>query len=858
MKFPYLISPLAFLSVASLIISCSGNEHKFPQPTDSSSSVKIPELMIEGEEDPDHSRKEAWFKEMHKAAPDVDWKGMDFQARVAKKQAHRTNKSRNSGLESFANGKLMGRWIEKGSNNQSGRIRLTAFDTINQNLYCLTDGGSLYQGKLDGSSWTPLNDQMRFSDPSGLHLIRSGNDLRIVVATAKGVLFSDDIGASWTEATGLSNVISWGSINKVLGFNDYSNVLYALVREWNYNSWNEVMSIYRSDDAGETFNLITESATANTGASNTHDIWTHYQVDSLCFYLRGNDLIQFNNNSNLFDTLSNSVHNGTSNALLTGQYNNNSLNFYVYADQEIYHSVDTTQTWQNTGNVGYNPFMRFNFNASLQSPGILYFGAVNTYVSYNSGTNWNLVNEWYEYYGDEENKLHADIPAITPHLNTGGSEFTLVSTDGGLFYSENHLSSVQNISLAGLNCSQYYSIYTDRNDTNNVYAGAQDQGFQRSINDNGGIMDFEQTISGDYAHLTSSDNGASLWFLYPGFVAYNANASTGIYDASQNFNGINYFWMPPMQAVPNQPNKTWLCGVNTTTNAPHIYEYTYNSGNISSNALSFDFTTLTSGQLSAIQFSPINPLYCFVLTNNGEVLKTTDGGNTFTRSTFSATPDPHYFYGNAIYASATDLGTIYVGGSGYSNPGVWVSHDTGNTFTPIVNNIPSTLFYDLVGDPTDSILFAATELGPYAYVVSDDEWYAIQGESPDQICWSVEFLEEQQKARFGTYGRGIWDFQLIDTSAIGDTTGIDPNYGADLFQIYPNPFATEIHLDLKEIAKKVDVQIYTLNGQLIVEQVQNNTINIVLDLSKLETGTYVVKLNSDGQQQVKKILKINP
>ena len=32
--------------------------------------------------------------------------------------------------------------------------------------------------------------------------------------------------------------------------------------------------------------------------------------------------------------------------------------------------------------------------------------------------------------------------------------------------------------------------------------------------------------------------------------------------------------------------------------------------------------------------------------------------------------------------------------------------------------------------------------------------------APDQTYWSVDFIPEINTARFGTYGRGIWDFVL--------------------------------------------------------------------------------------------------
>ena len=34
--------------------------------------------------------------------------------------------------------------------------------------------------------------------------------------------------------------------------------------------------------------------------------------------------------------------------------------------------------------------------------------------------------------------------------------------------------------------------------------------------------------------------------------------------------------------------------------------------------------------------------------------------------------------------------------------------------------------------------------------------------APDQTYWTVDFIPEINTARFGTYGRGIWDFILND------------------------------------------------------------------------------------------------
>ena len=146
------------------------------------------------------------------------------------------------------------------------------------------------------------------------------------------------------------------------------------------------------------------------------------------------------------------------------------------------------------------------------------------FKSLNGGNDWELINPWWEYYDDIDSKLHADIPEIRFFLDSEFNEIALISTDGGLYISNDYLDNVQNISLSGLGVSQYYSTYSQRFAPYSIFAGSQDQGLQKSVSGNmNGIQNFEQIISGDYGHLVSGDNGVSVWANYPGFTIYYPN-----------------------------------------------------------------------------------------------------------------------------------------------------------------------------------------------------------------------------------------------------------------------------------------------------------------------------------------------
>lgn len=69
----------------------------------------------------------------------------------------------------------------------------------------------------------------------------------------------------------------------------------------------------------------------------------------------------------------------------------------------------------------------------------------------------------------------------------------------------------------------------------------------------------------------------------------------------------------------------------------------------------------------------------------------------------------------------------------------------------------------------EKYLFTATDVGPYAYSMETEEWFDIAGLSaPLQQYISVEYLPSEKIIRFVTWFRGIWDFDMINTSGIAE------------------------------------------------------------------------------------------
>jgi photosystem II stability/assembly factor-like uncharacterized protein len=798
--------------------------------------------------------RKKWIEQMHRAAPGVNWQEMDAQTR-ADINMHKLD-LRNAGKSGiFRN--IQGEWNEKGSNNLAGRMLTVDYDMVNDVLYGASQGGNIWKGDLNGNWIASLNDNLQFNDVKMLKVLHIGNTTRILaLQTSPAVLFyTDDEGRTWDTASGFS---SNGNISRGVVIND-SNIF--VVKSIGNNT-----EIYKSSDYGENFYLIANFAIH----SSKTDLWA--ANESNLFFIIGNELYKMNEDEtfSLFTSFYTEFSvNNISKTILTGCFlENDSYLYSMYRVNDvayIYQSMDAGITWQYKNQITNDYLMPFtvnSFSCSPTDPFIIYAGGMDCYKSDNGGETFAKINNWWDYYDDMEGKLHADIPEIKSIVFANAFEINFISTDGGTYISSDHLTSVHNISLQGLRISQYYSTYTSRNNTNIIFAGSQDQGLQRTLNGNENPTDLVQLISGDYGHVVSSDDGHSIWSVYPGFVIYYPNAETSEYYCTWDFEGSNYLWMPPIMADPDNSQAAYLAGGGLNGGA-HLIHLFFNNNNISAEEMTYDFTEIAPNtQISAIACSEMNHAKMYVLTANGKFFYSGDYGQFWRQTEQFSGPGAHYFYGSSIKVSPVDDETIFIAGSGYSNPAVYVSYNGGDSFESFDQNLPQTLVYELAITDDANYLFAATEVGAFAYdLTSEDGWENIGGTTaPDQVYWCVDYIPSLNTARFGTYGRGIWDFVMGEVSS-------QPNEIFQDFSLknFPNPVRnyTEISFSLPSY-NKVELAIYNLKGQKVKTLISQNldkgnhtAIWRGKDESgkEVSSGMYLYKLNVNGKDfAVKKCL----
>ncbi len=735
---PLRVVPRATLFLAVLLPACAAGTvqeaGEFPRPTEN--------WLGEEAEEYQRERRQAWFEERHKAPPEVDWREVERANGLA--QIEKRNHLARSAIQ------VASPWVERGSDNQAGRAHATAVSSDGQWIYVGTSLGGVWKGRPDGTGWVPLGDNL-YGGAHWLAAVPGANagDPDVLLAATDGGLVNvtRDEGLTWEVPSGLGSL---SAVRRVVTTSDPSRTVF-LIKVTPTGGYR----LMRSTDRMASFQQVFSYG------SYDGDVWAR-RDGSPDLYLVDATTVRRSLDLGTGWAIVGSTPAGSSRAELVGSEAGAPrlwAVFHVGGQLELHRSDDAGANWTFLTTI--SDYWE-SLNASIVSADIFAYGGVEVWRTTDGGTSFAKVNNWYDYYGSPATKLHADVPGIDVIPSSPLSETWYVATDGGLFRSQDELASVQNLSLFGLRISQYYTTQTSSANPDHVLAGAQDQGYQRAGNPpapTGTTQSFAQLISGDYGHLTSGDGDQDYVFsVYPGFVlAHVGENSPSLYQLNFPSNET-YAWMPPVVADPLDDRNFFFC-------ATRIYYYTKKNlitSWTSAQWSSFNFASRSGEYVSALVFSPLDPQKAFAATNDGDLFYSVDRGLTWTQSS-GLGPTGQYFYGTALLPSATDANTVFVGGSGYgSATAVFRSVDGGMSWQSYDAGLPDTLVYSLAEAPDgNGTLFCGTETAAYRRDPGAAGWSDATGnQAPITAYWSVEALPNENTVRFGTYGRGIWDYQL--------------------------------------------------------------------------------------------------
>lgn len=702
-------------------------------------------FLAEEAEEENAGRRREWMESMHRAPPGTDWR------EIERRNGERQRDKRNA-LASMA--VTTSRWTERGSKNQAGNTMAASPSVSGAALYVGAALGGVWRSPPDGIAWEALGDNT-YGGAAWLAIVPGSlpTDSDVIVrATDGGVLdVSRDEGATWIPPAGITGC---DGIRRLLVTEDGSHTIF-LVAHANEPGLGKRWGVWRSTNAALSFTRVEPMGTY------PGDLWATRTGATVLYAAKNQRLrrsLDLGNTWTDAGTLA-----SASDTELTGSEAGAPRLWAVLQEggnANLYRSDDAGGAWTFVQTLSdYWGALA----ASITNADLFCYGGVELWKTTDGGGSFGKQNGWGDYYGNPAAKLHADIMGVDVFPVAGGEEI-YVNTHGGTYRSTNGLATVSNLSLSGLGVSQYYTTLSSTANPLHVVAGAQDQGYQRASTAPGpdGLVDFAQIISGDYGHATSGDGTHSHVFsVYPGFLLIHrgensAQLFTADFPASET-----YGWLPTVTADPDDVTRCFFC-------ATKLYRYKkttqFSNTWIPVQWSAFDFSASGGGYLTGVEFSPGDHQKAYAVTSSGRLYHSEDKGVGWTQGTGNA-PDEHYFYGNALVASKLDVNVAWAGGSGYGGPAVWRTTDGGQTWSPLGGGLPPTHVYCLA-EAGDGTLFAGTETAAWRLDPGTSTWVDItSNEAPVTIWWSVEYVAAENVVRFGTYGRGIWDYSLDEPCA---------------------------------------------------------------------------------------------
>lgn len=511
------------------------------------------------------------------------------------------------------------------------------------------------------------------------------------------------------------------------------DILYASMWEfrrtaWSFESGGENSALYKSVDAGKTWNKI-------------HNGFPKGKLGRL--------------------------------AIAVAPSNPNVLYTVIEAEEDIrkglYRSDDAGANWEQLNNdfgITVRPFYFSKIVVDPKNPDVVIKAGLNGSISRDGGKTFkNLGN------------MHSDIHDMAFDINN--SDILYVGTDGGVYRSWNGgttMEIVENLPL-----SQFYHVSVDNAEPYNVYGGLQDNGsWYGPSKSDGGIeaRDWNSVGAGDgfrvFRHPTkniiySEMQGAENVWRYD----VDKKLVKTIQPLPVKGNPkLRFNWNTPIAISSHQADRfyigsqflhksedmgdTWtIISPDLTTNDKSKQQQE-NSGGLSvDNSGAENHTTIFT-----IAESTFDENIIWVGTDDGNVQVTTDGGKTWTNTSLNINGLPKNTWAYHIEASVHDKATAYAVFEGHTRgdfkPYAYKTTDFGKTWTSIITDEIIGFARNLQEDYVNpDLLFLGTEFGLYITLDGGKSWSKFTNNMPSVAVHFIELHPKTNDLVLATHGRGI-------------------------------------------------------------------------------------------------------
>ncbi|MBC7861637.1 MAG: glycosyl hydrolase, partial [Bacteroidia bacterium] len=613
----------------------------------------------------------------------------------------------------------------------------------NNNQRSVAYGDGLYKSEDAGKSWKKVG--LEKSEHIGRISIDPTNGDIVYVAAygplwnaggERGIYKTTDGGKTWKQALSISENTG---CNDVLIDPNHTNIIYAAAHqrrrhEWTYISGGPESGIYKSTDAGTTWDKLSNGLPA----SETGRI-------GLAMSPVNSDLLY---------------------AIV--EANGDDKGFYRSADRGA--SWEKRSEWATAGNY-YQEIIPDPKNADKVF-------SLDTWaqVTTDGGKSFKGMGEKHK---------HVDNHAL--YIEPENTNHMLMGCDGGLYETYDAAKTWQ--FKTNLPFTQFYRVTTDNSlPFYNVYGGTQDNnslgGPSRTISSSGIInTDWFVTVGGDgFKSLVDPTDPNIIYseWQYGGLIRYDKKSGEVVDIKPQekkDETANRWNWDAPL-LISNFSNKRlYFASQRVYRSDDHGNTWKEISGDLSKgldrnkipvmgkiwsmDAVAKNQSTSFYGNITSLCESPKNENLIFAGTDDGLIQITSDNGGSWTKiSSFAGVPDQSFVQN--IVASQHNENIVYAcfnnHRQGDFKPYLMKSNDKGKTWSNISNNLPARgSVYCITEDFVNpDLLFCGTEFGIYFTLDGGKSWMKFMNGLPLTSVREIAIQKRETDLVIATFGRGFY------------------------------------------------------------------------------------------------------
>lgn len=761
-------------------------------------------------------------------------------------------------------------WVGTGENNSS-RSSYAGIGVLKS-----TDKGKTWQ-----------NVGLKESHHIGKIEINPKNPEEVIVAVTgklytksneRGIYKTTDGGKTWKQTlfvndeTGVADISVSPTNFKI----QYASAWQKDRKAWNFNGGGAASGIYKSEDSGSTWKLISTPESNFPTGDGVGRIGLAAFNDSIIYAILDNQnkrpvsktektskSTMFSAPGEVFLQIPNAeINSELKKQGLTEKYRSENLKNWIEQTNispievkktlkdanaalfetevigaEIYKSNDSGKTWQKM-NEGFIDDFYYSYgyyfgkvSVDLNDSDKIYISGVPILKSDDGGKTFISINR--------EN-VHADHHIVW--VNPKKTGYLINGNDGGLNISYDDGANWMKCNPHGV--GQFYSVNVDFKKNYNIYGGLQDNGVWVGPNDykydvswhQDGKYPYEFLMGGDGMQTQIDNRNSNIIFTGFQFGNYyridreNNSRKFISPSAKKEEKPLRFNWQTPILLSKNNQDILYM--------GSNMVHRSFDQGD-SWTIISPDLTlgekegNVAFGTITTISESPFQFGLLYTGTDDGIIHVTKDGGASW-QLISSLLPKDKWI--SRVVASQHEKGRVYVTLNGYRNddftPYVYVSEDYGQTWQTISSNLPQFPVNVLVEDDMNpSILYIGNDNGLFISLNRGKDWQPFTKGLPPVAVHDLVLQTEVHDLVIGTHGRSIYK---VNVKSVQQLTEEIQNKDLEIFKIdkithskywgnswnaWVEPYETKLQIDfyLKNQSEVV-IQIYNEKELLVYEE----------------------------------------